>query len=257
MVFVGVDVFHAPPMYDHEKRKRVRKPSCAAIIVQMMRDHSPRTSKVDIYSQTFKQTGGQEFELEHAYKTALANAIRAFKVPPASCVVWRDGIADSAFGGFANDEIRGIRNGLAGAVGTTQKPVQLAYITCQKRIDNKFLTLGVPGHEDGTLSAPPGTMVAALQGLEHQTFYINGRAPNYSTAKPVRFVVIERDEGLMKVPVSELTWGQCHAYPNWTGPIKVPAVCQMAHKFAELAGGMPDSGDDINHDKYANRVHFL
>ncbi|KAL7574615.1 hypothetical protein ACA910_002967 [Epithemia clementina (nom. ined.)] len=255
--FVGVDVFHAPPTYDQQQRKRVRKPSCAAIIVHLMREHSPRSSKVEIYSQTFKQSGGQEFELEAAYKAALSNAMRAFQVAPASCVVWRDGIADSAFGGFANDEIRGIRQGLADTVGTAQKQVHLAYVTCQKRIDNKFLTVGIEGYEDGSLSAPAGTMVAALQGLENQTFYINGRAPPYSTAKPVRFVVIERDQGLMSVPMSELTWGQCHAYPNWTGPIKVPAVCQMAHKFAELAGGMADSGDSINHTKYAGRIHFL
>ena len=252
-----MDVFHAPPYYDQEKRKRVRKPSCAAIIVQMMREHTPKDSRVQIYSQTFKQSGGQEFELENAYKSALSNAMKAFKVPPASCIVWRDGIADSAFGGFASDEIRGIRQGLSETVGTNKKPVDLAYITCQKRIDNKFLAMGVPGYNDGSLSAPAGTMVAALQGLENQTFYINGRAPPYSTAKPARFVVIERDQGLMSVPVSELTWGQCHAYPNWTGSIKVPAVCQMAHKLAELAGGMPDSGEEINHMKYSNRVHFL
>lgn len=255
--FVGVDVFHSPPTYDQVKRKRVRKPSCAAIIVQMMTEHAPRSNKVQIYTQTFKQSGGQEFELEAAYKSALSNALKSFGSAPGSCFVWRDGIADSAFGGFANGEIRGIRQALSETVGTAQRSVPLCYMTCQKRIDNKFLTVNLPGYEDGALSAPPGTMVSALQGLEHQTFYINGRAPPYSTAKPVRFVVIERDEGLQTVPMSELTWGQCHAYPNWTGPIKVPAVCQMAHKFAELAGGMPDSGDSINHMKYANKIHFL
>lgn len=255
--FVGVDVFHSPPSYDPVKRKRVRKPSCAAIIVQLMREHQPTKQQVEIYSETFKQEGGQEFELENAYKKALSNALHVFKVAPGSCVVWRDGIADSAFGEFANDEIRGIRAGLSEVVGQSKDKVSLCYITCQKRIDNKFLTRGVEGYEDGALSAPAGTMVSALQGMEHQTFYINGRAPPYSTAKPVRFVVIERDDALKKVPVSELTWGQCHAYPNWTGPIKVPAVCQMAHKFAELAGGMPDSGDEIDHIRFANRVHFL
>lgn len=85
------------------------------------------------------------------------------------------------------------------------------------------LSHGIPGEQDGAHSAPPGTMVSAIQSMENQTFYINGRAPPYSTAKPVRFIVIERDGGLLNVPISELTWGQCHAYPNWTGPIKVPA----------------------------------
>lgn len=257
VVFVGVDVFHAPPFYDQVQRKRVRKPSVAAIIVQMMREHAPKSFKVELYSETFKQSGGQEFQLESAYKQAVANAVKAFGISPASCVVWRDGIADSAIGTFAHGEIRGIRQGLSDVVGQKQNHIPLAYITCQKRIDNKFFVRGVPGVEDGSLSAPPGTMVASLQTLEHQTFYINGRAPPYSTAKPVRFVIIERDQGLSTVPMSELTWGQCHAYPNWTGPIKVPAVCQMAHKLAEIAGLMPDSGDAINHKKYLNKIPFL
>lgn len=85
------------------------------------------------------------------------------------------------------------------------------------------LSHGIAGEHDGAHSAPPGTMVSAIQSMENQTFYINGRAPPYSTAKPVRFIVIERDDGLLNVPISELTWSQMHAYPNWTGPIKVPA----------------------------------
>jgi len=152
--FVGVDVFHSPPVYDQKTRKRVRKPSCAAIIIQLMRDHQPTTQRVEIYSETFKQSGGQEFELENAYREALSNALKAFKVAPASCIVWRDGIADSAFEGFAGDEIRGIRAGLNETVGQAKKDIQLAYITCQKRIDNKFLTRGIEGHADRTEARP-------------------------------------------------------------------------------------------------------
>jgi hypothetical protein len=57
-----------------------------------------------------------------------------------------------------------------------------------------------------------------LQGMENQTFYINGRAPPFSTPKPIRFICVRRDDGLQNVPMSQLTWGQCHNYPNWTGP---------------------------------------
>lgn len=49
----------------------------------------------------------------------------------------------------------------------------------------------------------------------------------------------------------------CHDYPNWTGPVKLPAPTQLAHKLAELAGGMPDNGRNLNHQKYAGKVYFL
>lgn len=100
-------------------------------------------------------------------------------------------------------------------------------------------------------------MVVGLQSMHYSTFYINGRSPPGSTSKPVRFICIQRDEGLNDVPMAQLTWSQCHEYPNWAGPIKVPAVCQMAHKLAELAGGFDDGGDSINQEAFLNRVHFL
>lgn len=70
-------------------------------------------------------------------------------------------------------------------------------------------------------------------------------------------MVVQRDDDLESVPLEELTWGQCHDYPNWAGPIKVPAVTMMAYKLAELAGSMPDGGDSIRADRYANRIYFL
>jgi hypothetical protein len=36
---------------------------------------------------------------------------------------------------------------------------------------------------------------------------------------------------------------------DWTGPIKVPSVCQLAHKLAELAGGFTDCGESIDDAK--------
>ena len=253
-VLVGADVFHSPPFYDLKQGKRVRNPSCAAIVVQIIR----RThvaggghEALEVYSETRKQEGGQEFQLEDAYKVTIQNALKAFKVAPASCIVFRDGIGHTAFSSFAQAEIRGIRAGLRGPVLGNKKPTTpLCYMTCQKRIDTKFLSHGVPGYDDGSFSAPAGTMISGIQGLENQTFYINGRAPPFSTAKPVRYVILERDIGLMNVPISELVWGQCHAYPGWAGSIKVPSQCQMAHKLAELAGNMPDCGTSISHHKY-------
>jgi hypothetical protein len=156
----------------------------------------------------------------------------------------------------------------------------MSYIVCQKRIDTKFLAKGIPNEPDGKYGAPSGTLIQGIQGLDHETFYINGRAPPYSTPKPVRFIVIRKDDQLKQVPLPELTWDLCHDYPNWvsiyvaggctaeqciaklfvllqTGPIKVPSVCQMAHKLAELGGGFADCGRNINSSKLKNTVHFL
>jgi hypothetical protein len=253
-VFVGIDVFHAPVVYDPRTKQKGRKSSVAAIIIQVIDKGTATNTEFRIYTKSFRKEGGQEYELGDALKETMREAIHALSVKPASVIVWRDGIAETAIS-QASEEIAGVRAGLSSTIVGTEPSAgslpPLAYIVCQKRISTKLLT------RDGKHAAPSGTMVSTLQGLQHQTFYINGRAPPFSTSKPVRFFCVERDSRLNSVPLGALTWSQCHDYPNWAGPVKVPAVCQMAHKLAELAGGMFDGGESIDAQGYTNRVHFL
>eukprot|EP00980_Cylindrotheca_fusiformis_P011868 scaffold2818_cov59-Cylindrotheca_fusiformis.AAC.3 len=250
-VFVGVDVFHAPRVYDPIARKRTAKASCAAIIVQVYRSTSNENATVELYSEAYARKAGKEYDLRDALKTTISTALKELKCDPRSCIVWRDGIGESAFTSDAPDEIQGITEGLN---STPAGEVPLAYVVCQKRIDTKLFTKGISGRRD---SAPSGTLVEDIQGLTNHTFYINGSAPPRSTAKPVRFIVIRKDDELKQVSLPHLTWDMCHDYPNWTGPIKVPSVCQMAHKLAELAGNMADCGRNINNKALKNKVHFL
>jgi aubergine-like protein len=257
-IFVGVDVFHAPMVYDPESKQRRRKASCAAIIIEVIRNNTSDQALVEIYSETWKRSGGNEYQLGDALQQTITNARKVLKVNPLCVVVWRDGIGESEFDRASKEEIEGIRKGLRQGTevvdkGQSSQPqtIPLAYVVCQKRIATKFLTL------DGRHGAPSGTLVKGIQGLKHETFYINGRAPPFSTPKPVRYIIIEEDDALADLPLEELTWGQCHNYPNWTGPIKVPSACQMAHKLAELAGSFVDCGETINAERFKNKIHFL
>ncbi|CAB9523207.1 Piwi-like protein 1 [Seminavis robusta] len=287
-VMVGVDVFHSPREYDAKAGRRVAKPSCAAIVVQVVRPGYEQSQKVEVYSEVFQREAGEEFGLQQHLCNTVRNALSLLDVSPLSCIVWRDGIADSSFGDDAMDEITGIRlglnNGDLGGGDTTQssmdvkppaksaikadpvgKPqnetaiaerpkgkVPLAYIVCQKRIAIKLLTT------DGQYAAPSGTLVDGIQGLTHDTFYIQGRAPKkYSTAKPTRFITVERDPALDSLNISKLTWEMCYDYPNWTGPVKVPGVTMEAHKLAMIAGVMSDSGTNLAHRRFTNRKWYL
>jgi len=256
-VFVGVDVFHAPRKYNAEQGKRTAKESVAAIIVQIVRSHDERgNGKAEVYSETFRRRAGQEMELGSAIKQTLSNGLKLLKCNPKSCVVWRDGVGDAAISQVAKQEIPAVRLALSGGIiGSSQSKVKvpLSYIVVQKRIATKFLSL------DGQSAMPSGTLVISLQGQEHATFYIQGTAPPYSTPKPARFVIAQMDEGFgkKKKMLADLSWALCHDYPNWTGPIKLPAPVQMAHKLAELAGGFSDCGDSINSKAYAGKIYFL
>lgn len=255
-VFIGVDVFHAPRVYDPITKRRASRASCAAIVVQVFRKTGDQPSLVEIYSQTYGRESGKEYELGDALKETVSAAMMELGVNPKSCFVWRDGIGDSELSSAALGEIDAIRQGFNSNDGKPSD-VPLAYLVAQKRIATKFLSCDVPGEPDGKYGAPSGTLVRGIQGMDLDTFYINGRAPPYSTPKPARFVVVQLDDQLKPVPLEELTWQLCHDYPNWAGPIKVPSLTQMAHKLAELGGSFPDSGNSMNASKLKNKMHFL
>jgi hypothetical protein len=235
-VFVGVDVFHAPRVYDPKLKRKVAKGSCAAIIVQISRGDS-KQSQVELFSQTFAREPGKEYDLGEALKSTVSAALRELNVAPKSCIVWRDGIGQSSLDSDAQEEISGVRAGLKlGPVGTSseEEDVPISYVVCQKRIDTKILAKGVPGEPDGKYGAPSGTLVESIQGLHHSTFYINGNAPPYSTPKPVRFIVVHKDKRLEQVPLPELTWELMHDYPNWVSSFLVPNRSSPAPSNAHI-----------------------
>lgn len=175
-VFIGVDVFHAPRVYDPKQKKRVAKASCAAIIVQVFRNSGEQGSQqIELYSKTYARESGKEYELGDALKETVSEAMKELNVSPSSCIVWRDGIGDSAFNNAAKEEISAICDGLNIVEGEEKRDVPMSYIVAQKRIATKFLSEGLTGEPDGKYGAPPGTLIKGIQSVEHETFYLNGR----------------------------------------------------------------------------------
>jgi len=217
-MFVGVDVYHAPRVYDPKVKKKVAKGSCASIIVQIHRGgDSPSSNHIELFTKTFARKPGLEYDLGKPLEETIQTALEELNVSPKCCVVWRDGIGEQSFNLQAQEEIEGIRNGLRSLKlrDTSAPDVPMSYIVCQKRIDTKLFVQGENENEGKYFGAPVGTIVRSIQDLQYDTFYINGTAPSYSTAKPARYIVVAKDEELVPVPLDELTWELCHDYANW------------------------------------------
>lgn len=262
-VLVGVDVYHSPRTYNPVTKKREGRRSCAAIVVQLIRENYQYTQMVELYSETVARPPGEEFGLREELTRTISNAMRALKVDPQSCVkscvVWRDGISQSSFDTLASEEIAGIRSGFNSLTGPAKMPqiipsspaavskskpptsIPLAYIICQKKIATKFLTFKVDGSKDlaGKFAAPPGTLVTGIQGPKYDTYYIQGRAPKNSTGKPVRYTVLLKDDEIAKLETPELTWAMCHDYPNWVcnfrRSAKLAYTLSLSNTFALFA----------------------
>lgn len=241
-VYIGVDVFHAARQYDPNLKKRVAKPSVAAVVMQVIK--SPTESCW--YTETFKREAGKEYDLGSALEQTLSRGLERLSIEekPKSCILWRDGVGDAAIEPTAEQEYPAIHKALG-------ENIPIAMIICQKRISTKFFDANNGG------ALPQGLLVQGVSNVDCPTFYLQGTSPHYSTPKPVRFVVVRRDKGLEDVSLADLTWQSCHDYPNWAGLIKVPAVTQLAHSLAEHAGNFDDSGINIDHARYTNRLYFL
>ena len=69
-------------------------------------------------------------------------------------------------------------------------------------------------------------------------FYLSSLASGRGTITPTHYNVVEDTTPFLKDPskLMELALAQTMSYYNWCGAIRVPAVCQYAHKLASLVG---------------------
>lgn len=65
-------------------------------------------------------------------------------------------------------------------------------------------------------------------------FFLIPQETTQGCVLPTHFYCAYNDSNLDKRIIEQLTFGLCHYYFNWAGPIKVPAPVMYAHKIAEL-----------------------
>ena len=208
-VFVGVDVFHAPRRYDPRLGQYFAKESVAAVLVQLIRQFDDKKLPVfEIFSKTERRKPGGEYDLGPLMEETIREALRRFKVTPKCCICWRDGVGDSSLLHVKTGELPSLRKALTYC---SDANIPVAYVVCQKRISTKFIAM------NGTDGMPPGALIHDVGLPSYETFYIHGPSPPISTPKSIRYLVVQRDEGIKNANLPELAWALTHDYPNWPG----------------------------------------
>ena len=106
---------------------------------------------------------------------------------------------------------------------------------------------------NGQPSNPPsGTVVDDVVTLpERYDFFLVSQSVRQGTVNPTSYNIIENDTQLRPEHFQKLTYKLCHLYYNWPGTVRVPAVCQYAHKLAYLIGtSVHRKPDDVS--QFAN-----
>ena len=94
---------------------------------------------------------------------------------------------------------------------------------------------------DGYGNPPSGTVVDdVVTQRERYDFFLVSQSVRQGTVNPTSYNVIADENGkknLKPEHIQRLTYEKlCHLYFNWNGTVRVPNVCQYAHKLAYLVG---------------------
>ena len=113
---------------------------------------------------------------------------------------------------------------------------KFAFVVVSKRINTRFFAAGKKAGE-AYINPPSGTVVDSVVTLpERYDFFLVSQSVRQGTVNPTSYNVLCDDSGLKPAQVQMLTYKMTHLYFNWPGTVRVPAVCQYAHKLAFLTG---------------------
>lgn len=258
-LFVGIDVYHAAPILKEVGSNNViwQKRSIAAYTAKLsiggstltycdteVRDAgaeiSGQRTKSEAPSQEAAEPGAamvrqkgeaSDAPLGNFVAAALAHWKQFVKPEQLVVIVYRDGVADSQLDQVDAAEVAQLKPVMpAGA--------HLIYSVVQKRVHNRFVMSDAGRY--GNCAA--GTVVEDLARVDTRyNFFMVPCLTNLSTNKPVHYTITydSKPNTITPAEFHAITFAQHHTYQNWAGTVKVPDVCQYAHKLAYTLG---DSG---------------
>lgn len=170
------------------------------------------------------------------------------KFLPDTIIFYRDGVGRGQHDLVKEHEIKAIEEGLEDRFKS--KAPKLVFILVTKRINDRFFTK-VEDTESGGFSrgraprGPPKILDNPDSGLIVESnvtrssgfdYFMVAQKVTQGTATPTHYEVIRNNSKLNAEFFYTLTYFMTFNYFNWSGPVKVPSVCQYAHKQAYLLG---------------------
>uniref|UniRef100_A0A1B0D353 Uncharacterized protein n=1 Tax=Phlebotomus papatasi TaxID=29031 RepID=A0A1B0D353_PHLPP len=188
---------------------------------------------------SFFSTVSQHSHGEEMSNFLVVNMMKALKQyqyihhePPKKIIFYRDGVGEGDLSHVLEFEVRKLSNDLKAMYG--EGAPKLTYIIVTKRINTRLFSRT---HHGECTNAPPGTVVDDIITLpERYDFFIVSQSTKEGTISPTSYNVIFDESGFSADKIQIWTYKMTHLYYNWSGNVKVPAVCQYAQKLAFLVG---------------------
>ncbi|KAL5239162.1 hypothetical protein ACI65C_006572 [Semiaphis heraclei] len=218
MMIVGFDVCH------DTQRKNI---SFGALVSTMNDSHTCYFSCVEPHEN------GEELSVHFA--TGITKALAKYRSKngalPTSIVVYRDGVGEGQISHVHKTEVRLLQTACEQVYGPNSVP--FAFVIVTKRISARFFAPTNIGPENPR----PGTIIdTVVTDPTKYDFFLVSQHVKQGTVTPTHYQVIEDTLRLPPDIMQRLTFKLTHMYYNWSGTVRVPAPCQLAHKLAFLTG---------------------
>jgi len=225
----------------------VRIPARSVMIIGMDSYHDPKRKAVSIgafvsttnpqctsfYSRVILQKTQQELidGLRICFQESVQEFHRQNNAFPEKIIMYRDGVGDGQLGAVIEHELGQILRVLP-LLSPGYDP-QFAMIVVKKRGTTKFFA----GSTKTQYNPIPGTVVDhTVTNIDWYDFYLISQCARQGTAAPTHFHVIWDKTNFQVDHMQRLAFKLSHMYYNWPGTVRVPMVCQYAHKLAYLVG---------------------
>ncbi|KAF0765863.1 piwi-like protein Siwi, partial [Aphis craccivora] len=244
MMIVGFDVCHD---------KQNKNKSYGAFIATMDDTHTKYFSCVE------KHESGQE--LSTYFSTSISKALNKYREKnhklPNTIVIYRDGVGDGQLTYVHKIEVEMVQKTCKEFYG--ERKVGLAFIIVKKRISTRFFCKTVGSNE--YQNPPAGTVIDnSVTDPTMYDFYLVPQHVTRGTVTPTHYNVIldtlneTATKPITPAIIQKLTFKLTHMYYNWSGTVRVPSLCQLAHKLAFLAGMSLQSNPNCGLEDY---LYFL
>ncbi|XP_041675230.1 LOW QUALITY PROTEIN: protein aubergine [Drosophila eugracilis] len=237
LMTVGFDVCHS---------SKNRNKSYGALVATMDQKTSNR-----YYSAVNEHMKGQELSDQMAFN--MICALKSYRehhgTLPERILFFRDGVGDGQLYHVVNTEVKFLKAKLDEIYKSAGKAegCRMAFIIVSKRINSRYFV--------NKSNPRPGTVVDDVITLpERYDFFVVSQSVRQGTVSPTSYNVVSDNMGLSADRLQVLTYKMTHMYYNYSGTVRVPAVCQYAHKLAFLVA------ESINRAPSAgleNNLYFL
>ncbi|CAK1545910.1 unnamed protein product [Leptosia nina] len=183
------------------------------------------------YSAVNAHTSGEELSAHMSFN--IASAVKKYRerngVLPGMIMMYRDGVGDGQIPYVYSHEVTEMKRTLAEIYGTAD--FKFAFIIVSKRINTRvFVNRGRSGD-----NPRPGTIIDDVVTLpERYDFFLVSQNVREGTIAPTSYNIIVDSTGLLPDQIQRLTYKLTHMYFNCSSQVRVPSVCQYAHKLAFL-----------------------